>query len=266
MPLTINSVYQLDAIEFLNSLEAESVDLLLADLPYGNGITSCAWDKVIDLNAFWPAVYRVVKQDSAIVLNAMQPFTTQLINSNPKGFKYNLVWNKKFAGNFNNAKYRPMATYEDIVIFCKGKKLPRYYPQMVKRDKPIKGGGFTKSGAIQQKTLVPLKKDYDYKYPVGILEFPRPLGRSLHPTQKPLELFEYLIKTYSKEGDLVIDPTVGSGTTALAALNTGRNFIVNDLSPEYVEVTNQRIAGRDLSPVVPATNHDLKLTQLSFME
>jgi site-specific DNA-methyltransferase (adenine-specific) len=218
-------------------VEWGKVDAIITDLPYGT--TACKWDNVIPFEPMWAKVREVLKPKGAFVTTASQPFTSALVMSNLKWFKYSLVWNKKFAGNFNNAKYMPMITFEDIVVFGNGKTT--YNPQMTKRDVPIKGGGFTASQSIQQKTLIPLKKTYNEKYPVAILDFPRALGKSGHPTQKPVALYEYLIKTYTNEGDTVLDICMGSGTTGVACKNTGRNFIGIEMDAEYFKIAEARI-------------------------
>lgn len=221
--------------------------MVICDLPYG--VTSCRWDTPLPLDELWFEYKRVIKDNGAIVLTASQPFTTTLINSNMDMFRYSLIWNKKF-GIPSHAKIRPMKIHEDILIFCRG-SIP-YNPQMIKRDIPIKSGGNNcNSTTAPLSKIEGWKKTYDLKYPVSILDFPREIGRTVHPTQKPVALFEYLIKTYTNEGDLVLDNCAGSGTTGVACENLNRNSILMEQEPEYCQIIRDRMA----------TEEELKLEQ-----
>ena len=223
-----------------------SVDMVLTDPPYGT--TACKWDTVIDLDLMWEQLKRVIKPNGAIVMTASQPFTTTLITSNMKMFKYCWVWDKCFAGNFVQAKRQPLKDHEDIVVFTKGGKQPQYFPQMVKRDKPIKTGGNKQSKAIPiaqtdtAKAFGSKSKTYDEKYPTSQIRFSCRDGRGFHPTQKPVALMEYLIKTYTNEGETVLDFTMGSGTTGVACKNLNRNFIGIELNENYFNIAKDRIA------------------------
>ncbi len=238
-----------DCLEVMGSLPANSVDMILCDLPYGT--TDCKWDSIIPFNSLWSLYKRVIKQDRAIVLTAAQPFTTTLINSAFESFCYTWVWDKCFAGNFVHAKRMPLRTHEDVLIFSLSGKSPVYFPQMVKRDTPIKKGGNKQSEAIPisiteaSKQFGSSNKSYDEKHPTTILTFSnRGAGdRGIHPTQKPVALMEYLIKTYTNPGDTVLDNCMGSGTTGVACVNTGRNFIGIEKDPAYFEICKQRIEG-----------------------
>lgn len=220
-----------DCIDLMRHIPDGSIDMVLCDLPYGT--TACSWDSLIPLPDLWREYERIVRPNSAIVLTAAQPFTTMLAASNLRAFRYSLVWNKQFAGNFVQAKRMPLRTHEDVLVFCLSGKLPRYFPQMTKRDKPIKKGGNKQSEAIPIRqtdaaaTFGSTSKSYDEKHPVSILDFGnRTAGdRGAHPTQKPVALFEYLIRTYTNEGETVLDNTSGSGTTAVAAHRAGRHSI-----------------------------------------
>lgn len=232
----------MDCLEGMRKVDTKSIDMILCDLPYGT--TACKWDAIIPFNLLWEQYERIIKDNGAIVLFGSQPFTSNLLMSNLKLFRYSLVWDKKFAGNFANAKKMPMKTHEDICVFYKS--LPTYNPQMIKRDQPIK----TTTGTTPSKTanfgvrneFKDIEKTYDYKYPVSILEFKRKLGQNiLHPTEKPVSLCEWLIKTYTNESEIVLDNCIGSGTTALAAINTRRNFIGFELDSNYFNIANQRI-------------------------
>jgi site-specific DNA-methyltransferase (adenine-specific) len=226
-----------DAIELMKDIPDKSVDMILTDPPYGT--IACKWDQIVDFTAMWKEFHRVIKPSGAMVITASQPFTTKLIASNIDNFKYSWIWNKKFAGNFCTAKSQPMKTHEDVCVF--GLNKVNYYPQMVKRDKPIKGGGMSNTDILGETNFKALKKTYNEKYPITILDFPRELGRTIHPTQKPVALFEYLIKTYTNEGELVLDPFAGSGTTALAARNLNRNFIVIEKEQKYYDIILERL-------------------------
>lgn len=238
----INNLIQGDCLELMKEIQDKSIDTILCDLPYGT--TKCKWDIILPFNKLWEHYERIIKDNGVIILFGSQPFTTDLINSNRSMFRYTLVWDKKFAGNFANAKKMPMKTHEDICIFYK--KLPTYNPQMIKRDKPIK----TTTGTTSSKStnfginnqFVDIERSYDMKYPISIIEYKRKLGQKiLHPTEKPVPLFEYLIKTFSNGGDLVLDNCMGSGSTIIGAINTNRNFIGIELDNTYFNVAKDRV-------------------------
>ena len=235
--LPLNSIIEGDCLEVMKEIDDKSIDMILCDLPYGT--TACSWDKIIPFEPLWAQYKRIIKDNGAIVLTASQPFTSALVMSNPKMFKYALVWDKKFSGSFSLAKKQPMKTHEDIMVFGNG--TVNYYPQMVKRDKTITSGKRVNPNTQGGKEYIAPKKVYDKKYPISILSYPRELGRTTHPTQKPVALFEYLIKTYTNEGDLVLDNCAGSGTTGVAAKNLKRNFILIEKEPKYVEIARERI-------------------------
>jgi len=226
-----------DCLEVLKELPDKSIDLILQDPPYN--ITACKWDVAIPLDELWVELKRIIKPNGAIIMTAIQPFTTNLIASNYKMFKYCLVWNKHF-GSPSQARYRPIGTFEDIVIFSKNRTT--YNPQLIKRDKPIKlGGNKCKSETWKMHPKEGFKKIYEYKQPTSILDFKRDLGRTKHPTQKPVALMEYLIKTYTNEGEIVFDGFMGSGTTGVAAKNLGRDFIGCELDKKYFDIAQERI-------------------------
>ncbi len=226
-----------DCLELMRDIPDGSVDLILTDLPYGT--TACKWDTVIDLDAMWFELKRITKSGGTIALFCSQPFTSLLISSNLSMYKYNWIWDKKIPSGMSYARYQPMRRSEDIAIFCDGKT--EYNPQMVKRDKPIKGGGMSKGETTNNSKLKALKKTYTHKNPTNILEFDKVRRGALHPTQKPVNLLEYLIKTYTQDGDVVADITCGSGSTGVAAINTGRKFIGIELDPDYFKIAEQRI-------------------------
>ena len=237
--IELNKIYNEDCLEGMKRIPDKSVDMVLCDLPYGT--TASKWDEIIPFEPLWEQYDRVIKNNGAIVLTASQPFTTKLIMSKSDWFRYTWVWDKKKAGNIFLAKKQPMKTHEDIVVFS---KKPHFYnPQMVKRDKVKKsknyGTGESFGGTREKEDKV---YTYTHTYPKSIIEFSnaRQKGK-VHPTQKPVPLFEYLIKTYTNEGETVLDNCIGSGTTAIACLNTNRNFIGFEMDKEYFDIATKRI-------------------------
>jgi site-specific DNA-methyltransferase (adenine-specific) len=230
-----------ECLEVMATLAPASVDLILCDLPYGT--TACAWDAVIPFAELWEQYKRVARRDAAIVLTASQPFTTALIASNMRAFKYTWVWDKENAANFGQAKYRPMKVHEDVCVFSFGK--PAYFPIKTpgkpnhtktlapEPEREFMGGG-GRRGAVSDTSGM--------KYPRSIQKFPKhPSQCGFHPTQKPVALMEYLIRTYTQEGETVLDNCMGSGTTGVAALNTGRAFVGIERDPRYFDVARERI-------------------------
>ena len=237
--IELNKIYNEDCLEGMKRIPDGSVDMILCDLPYGT--TASKWDEIIPFEPLWEQYDRVIKNNGAIVLTASQPFTTKLIMSKSDWFRYTWVWDKKKAGNIFLAKKQPMKIHEDIVVFS---KKPHFYnPQMVKRDKVKKsknyGTGESFGGTREKEDKV---YTYTHTYPKSIIEFSnaRQKGK-VHPTQKPVELFEYLIKTYTNKGGTVLDNCMGSGTTAIACLNTNRNFIGFEMDKGYFDIANERI-------------------------
>ena len=233
----INTVIQGDCLEVMKTIPDKSIDMILCDLPYGT--TACKWDTIIPFEPLWEQYKRIIKDNGAIVLTSSQPFTSALVMSNPDWFKYQWVWDKKIPSGMSYARFQPMRQHEDVLVFCEGKTI--YNAQMIKRDKPIKGGGMSKGETTNNQNLVALKKTYDFKNPTSILVFDKIRKDSLHPTQKPVALFEYLIKTYTNEGGVVLDNCAGSFTTAIAAENTKRNWICIEQLEEYCEIGRKRI-------------------------
>lgn len=239
------TLYLGDCLDVMPTLPAASVDLILCDLPYGT--TACAWDAVIPFEPLWAQYRRLIRPGGVVILTAAQPFTTQVIASNFREFRYCWYWNKKAVTGFANAKFQPLRCIEDVVVFYASK--PTYNPQGVVRfDKVVnKGknsGGGTLQGSVQGGDGS-LRKGLDYlqewtNYPRQILEIARDSSK-LHPTQKPVALMEYLIRTYTNPGDVVLDNCMGSGTTGVAALNTGRQFIGIERDPTYFKVAENRM-------------------------
>ena len=237
--MELNRIYNEDCLEGMKRIPDGSVDMILCDLPYGT--TASKWDEIIPFELLWRQYDRVIKNNGAIVLTASQPFTTKLIMSKSDWFRYTWVWDKKKAGNIFLAKKQPMKVHEDIVVFS---KKPHFYnPQMVKRDKVKKsknyGTGESFGGTREKEDKV---YTYTHTYPKSIIEISnaRQKGK-VHPTQKPVTLFEYLIKTYTNENDTVLDNCMGSGTTAIACINTNRKYIGFELDETYYEKSLKRI-------------------------
>lgn len=236
-----------DCLKLMQQIPDGSVDMILTDPPYGT--TACKWDSIIPLEPMWEQLKRIIKPNGAIVMTASQPFTTTLIASNMKQYKATWYWQKERGTNFVQAKRYPMRVIEDCVLFCSG--TPMYNPQMrnvkpythVMPKKSNSGSQHMDSESVDQ-TGNRLYKRYDKAYPVNVLNIARDnmaKGRSHHPTQKPVALMEYLIKTYTNAGDTVLDFTMGSGSTGVAAINTGRNFIGIELDPDYFKIAKDRI-------------------------
>ena len=224
--------------------EGVIVDAIITDLPYGTIKNS--WDKIIPFNDMWNRLNKLIKPNGAIVLFGNEPFTSELICSNLKGFKYRWDWNKKIPSGAGYAKYRPMQQTEDISVFTKNGEKTIYNPQMIKRDKPIKSGGNklkenTCSTLVGIDTTKEYKKTYEYKNPVTLIEFDKIRRGSVHPTQKPVDLLEYLIKTYTNENELILDFTMGSGSTGVACMNTNRKFIGIELDKNYFNIAKERM-------------------------
>jgi len=238
-------LYKGECLEVMKSIPDDSIDAIITDPPYGTTNRN-KWDSVIDLKLMWHQLNRIIKTNGAIVLFCNEPFTSVLISSNLKGFKYRWDWNKKIPSGMGYAKYRPMQQTEDIAVFTKDGKKTIYKPQMIKRDKPIKAGGnnvgtmnYGVFNGVENKKEY--KKTYDYKNPITLIEFDKIRKGALHPTQKPVELMEYLIKTYTQEKETVLDFTMGSGTTGVACVNTKRNFIGIEMDSNYFEISQKRI-------------------------
>ena len=233
----LNQIIEGDCLEVMKEIPEKSVDMILCDLPYGT--TDCKWDTVIPFEPLWEQYERLIKDNGAIVLTASQPFTTDLINSNRVLFRYELIWDKGRGNEPWQCNIRPMKAHENICVFYKEKVT--YNPQMVLLDKPDKRGACKVSFGEHAKYKSELpQREYTHRYPISLIKATG-ARRGKHPTEKPVELFEYLIKTYTNEGEIVLDNCIGSGTTAIAAHNTGRFFIGIEKEPKYVEIARKRL-------------------------
>ena len=240
-----------DCLDILKTLDEDSVDLLLVDLPYGT--TACKWDSVLPLDELWKEYYRVCKKSAAMVFTAAQPFTTTLIASNFKHFKYEWIWEKPQGTNPMCAKSMPLKSHENIVVFCRQKTV--YNPQMT-QGTPYKGfsSDSSKIGEVYGSANSVHRDNPDgTRYPKTVLRFKQEKG--FHPTQKPVALMEYLINTYSNPNDVVLDNTMGSGTTGVACKNLGRSFIGIEKEVKYFEIAKSRIFP---PPVLDPTLFDIK--------
>jgi len=236
----INQVTCAECLEFMKNIPDKSIDMVLCDLPYGT--TACSWDIVIPFEPLWEQYKRIIKDRGAIVLNCQQPFTSYLIISGIDIFRYTWVWNKNYAPNYMNANKMHTKNFEDISIFYKNQ--PIYNPQK-EQGKPYidkrKPRGRILSEVYGTMPYSIGKICDGLRSPTGIINISGKSNVNIHPTQKPVALFEYLIKTYTNEGDLVLDNCAGSGTTAIACMRTNRKYILIEKEQEYIDIINARI-------------------------
>ena len=250
-----------DCLDIMPTLEAGSVDAILTDLPYGT--TACAWDEIIPFEPMWAEVKRLLKPRGVFVTTASQPFTSKLVMSNVDWFKYEWIWRKSMPFGFLHAKNAPLKTHENIAVFSSGaiahesiSENRMYYNPQFSVGKP-----FVKHNNMETKHKwagMGRPSNHDYtevndgtRYPVSVLEFGNGNSNNQHPTQKPVALYEYLIRTYTNEGDTVLDIAAGSGTTGVAAVNTGRNAILIEKDAGYFEIIEKRIAQAQRQMVMP---------------
>ena len=238
-----------DCLEVMPTIPDKSIDMILCDLPYGT--TACKWDTVIPFVPLWENYRRLIKDSGAVVLTASQPFTSMLVMSNVKMFKYEWIWEKNKASDFINANYRTMKIHENILVFSPGNAAPKCTNKMQYNPQ----GLILKDGVKTRRGSLGIGRDRDSQqgqyvskatsYPTSILKISGE-SNTIHPTQKPVALFEYLIKTYTNEGDLVLDNCIGSGTTAVACKNLNRHFIGIELSQEYCNIAEKRLSQLNL--------------------
>ena len=240
-------VWHGDCFEMMDQIEPQSVDAIITDPPYGT--TALPWDQKLDLDAWWKAAGRVIKPSGVIVMFSAQPFTTDLINSNRKQFRYELVWRKSMASGFLDANRRPMRIHENILVFSQhyrrsndGKRAAVTYNPQFTIGKPYKKGQRKIQAAHYSWTGDSPAKDYgDRRFPVDVLDFPNGNHNSLHPTQKPLDLLRWLVLTYTNPGEMVLDPFAGSGTTLVACKETGRRGLGIERDRNYWTISTNRL-------------------------
>ena len=233
-----------DCLEVMKNIKDNSIDMILCDLPYGT--TACKWDIVIPFEPLWEQYNRIIKDNGAIVLFGSQPFTTKIINSNIKNFRHEWIWHKDKGANFANCKFQPMKVHENILVFSKKKSI--YNPIMEKRKEENKRNNkprVNKNNITNQTFYINFSTgNSDYKYPTSV-KFFNSVRNGSHPTQKPVELLKYLIKTYTLDGDTILDNCMGSGSTGVAVLEVGgdRKFIGIELDDKYFDIACNRIRG-----------------------
>ena len=227
-----------DCLEVMQAIPDGSVDMILCDLPYGT--TACKWDTIIPFEPLWAHYRRIAKRNAAIVLTAAMPFTAALVMSQPKMFRHAWVWNKRLAANGPLARFQPLRVTEDVLVFGEG---ITYQPQGVTDCHKVNYRSATEIGASGKHTYIQTKTGY----PSNVLEFSAAArNNKLHPTQKPVALMEYLIRTYTQEGETVLDSCMGSGTTGVACANTGRRFIGIERDDKYFAIASERIAAAQM--------------------
>lgn len=247
------TLYNGDCLEVMSEI-GDVFDAVIADPPYGNGKTACKWDAVISFDSMWSMIWSHVKSNGAVCIFGNEPFTSKLICSDLDDFRYRWNWKKESGGAFQLAKVQPMSIVEDIAVFSKGRCANGalnpmiYYPIMTKRenDDARSGGKQVCSDILNKCNMVALHKTYTHKYPTTVLEFTKPYGaKRVHPTQKPVELIGYLIRTYTLEGESVLDFTAGSGTTGVACLELGRRCVLIEKDEHYCEVAVSRLKEKE---------------------
>ena len=237
----INMIFNEDCLEWMKRIPDQSIDCIITDPPFWT--TACKWDTVIDLDRMWGQLKRIIKPNGAIVLFGQEPFSSVLRLSHIKGYKYDWIWDKVKQGAFATAKYAPLKQHEIISVFSKEGGKCKYYPQMIQMEKARTGKIYSSSDSASVKYNDGVERTYTKKYPKTIITESNANNKGkVHPTQKPVALIEYLIRTYTNEWDTVLDFTMGSWTTAIACINTNRNYIGFELDKWYFDIANERIA------------------------
>jgi site-specific DNA-methyltransferase (adenine-specific) len=231
-------------------IPSKSIDMILCDLPWLYGTTACKWDTIIPFEPLWAQYKRLIKDNGAIVLTASQPFTSALVMSNVKMFKYELIWEKTKSTGFLDCAYRPMRSHENICVFYNAK--PTYCPQKSKGEPWVRGRVKRPKSCWGEQAEHYAENTTGEREPKSVVLVANPNNGSLHPTQKPVALFEYLIRTYTNEGDTVLDNCSGSGTTAIACINTNRKYICIEKDEKYFEIGKNRIVNHQ--PLLQAVN------------
>jgi len=237
-------LYNDDCFNVFSKLETNSVDLVIVDLPYGQ--TACKWDNELDLDLMWSELKRICKPNANFCFFTTVKYGVKLINSNPKWFRYDLVWEKSRSAGFLSSKSSPLRSHEMIYIFGKpsgGKKT--YNPQLKTGEKPYDRGLLknvdNKIYGLDGTTSYQLKKNNGVRHPRSVVKFSNPNNKSVHPTQKPVDLLEFLVKSYSNENDCILDFTMGSGSTGVSCKNTDRKFIGIEMDRDYFNIATERI-------------------------
>lgn len=231
-------LYHGDCLEVMKQIPDKSIDMILCDLPYGT--TACKWDVIIPFEPLWEQYKRLIKPNGAIALFGSEPFSSKLRISNLHYYRYDWIWDKVRPSGFQIAKYTPMKRHEIISVFSKN--TPYWNPIKEKREKPIKGKIASKSDSSPLKYNDGIERTYTHKNPQSIIVFSKQSdGKYVHPTQKPVALMEYLIKTYTNKDELVLDNCMGSGTTGVACVNTNRRFIGIEKDDNYFKIAQERI-------------------------
>ena len=242
--MELNKIYQGDCLEIMKDIPDKGIDMILCDLPYGT--TACKWDTIIPFEPLWEQYKRIIKDNGAIVLTASQPFTSALVMSNPDMFRYEIIWQKERPTNFMMGNKQILKYHENVCIFYKEQPvynpiLEEKPPENKRKNKPRRMTnavyGITDGQKYEERVVQGGIKDFNYPHSIQFFS----MERGLHPTQKPVALFEYLIKTYTNEGETVLDNCAGSGTTGVACQNLKRNFILIEKEPEYVAIAENRL-------------------------
>lgn len=239
--IAANEIYNMDCMEGMKKIEDHSIDMILCDPPYGT--TKCEWDTPLNLKDLWEEYLRIAKETAAIVIFGKQPFTSEVIMSNKEMFRYELIWEKTRAGNNMQLKKQPAKIHENIMVFYK--KQPVYNDLRFRVDEKYRdkrksiNDSFYKSEHYSG--VMKRKADDGWRHPQSVLPFNSVWHKNMHPTEKPVELFEWLIKSYTNEGQIVLDNCIGSGTTAAACLNTNRRFIGFEKYPVFYRMAKERI-------------------------
>lgn len=235
--LNLNKIYFGDCLKLMKEIPDQSVDMILTDPPYG--VSRNSWDKRVPLDKMWNEFLRLIKPNGAIVITAVQPFSSMLVMTQLDIFRYDLVWVKSVASGQLNVNKRPLRKHEDILVFYK--KQPTYNQQFTRGEPYEIHRKITFAGEGYNQQRESSKINTGYRHPTSVIYVPNPRIKGGHPTQKPIELFEYLIKTYTNEGNVVLDPFIGAGTTAIASIKTKRNYIGIEISKKYYNMTLRNI-------------------------
>lgn len=272
-----NSIVNADCLKAMKLIGDKSIDAIICDLPYQ--MTALSWDKLIPFDLLWEQYKRIIKPNGAIVLFGSQPFSSALIMSNPRWFKYEWIWEKEQGTNFGNANFSPMKVHENILVFgefpaCPTPSMAKNYNPQFLDGKPYislkkpRNASIYREGKTSNSSILSTPSDIfnkGFRYPRSVIKMSK--ERGIHPTAKPVPLIEYLIKTYSLEGELILDNTAGSGTLAIAAINTNRKYICIEKDPHYFQVSCDRVVNHDpLAPIRTKKPKPAPLGQLSFFD